>query len=138
MTAGQFRFGYFARDYDATVAFYREGLDLEVIESWDRGTDDRGTLFAAASGVIEVLATPAKGESFGAFDARPPRGAFMAIESRDVEARYERALAKQLPIKEPLADQKWGHRSFCVTEPNGLILYFFRDLNPQGRGGAGA
>jgi len=138
VSPGQFRVGYFARNYDATVAFYREGLELEVIESWDRGADDRGTLFAAASGVIEVLAAPAKGESFGAFDARPPRGAFMVIESRDVEASYERAVAKQLPIKEPLTDQKWGHRSFCVTEPNGLILYFFRDLNPQARGGAGA
>ncbi|HEX7251608.1 MAG TPA: VOC family protein [Thermoanaerobaculia bacterium] len=136
MSPGQFRFGYFARNYEATVAFYRDGLELEVMESWDRGEDDRGTLFAAESGVIEVLATPATGESFGAFDARPPRGAFMVIESRDVEARYERAVAKGLPIKEPLTDQTWGHRSFCVTEPNGLILYFFRDLNPRGRGGA--
>jgi catechol 2,3-dioxygenase-like lactoylglutathione lyase family enzyme len=138
VSQGQFRFGYFARNYDATVAFYREGLELEVIESWDRGADDRGTLFAAESGGIEVLATPEEGESFGVFDTRPPRGAFMVIESRDVETRYERAVAKQLPIKEPLTDQKWGHRSFCVTEPNGLILYFFRDLNPHGRVVAGS
>ena len=58
----------------------------------------------------------------------------MVIESPDVEVRYERAVARQLPIQEPLTDQKWGHRSFCVTEPNGLILYFYRDLNPRGRG----
>lgn len=135
MRPGQFRFGYFARDYEATVAFYRDGLGLEVMESWDRGANDRGTLFAAESGVIEVLAAPAPGESFGAFDARPPRGVFMVIESRDVEARYERAVAKRLAIKEPLTDQAWGHRSFCLTEPNGLIVYIFRDLNPQNPGG---
>jgi len=56
MSVGQFRFAYFTPHYESTVAFYRDGLDLPVIETWDRNPDDRGTLFGAASGVIEVLA----------------------------------------------------------------------------------
>ncbi len=55
MRAGQFRFSYFTPEYEATLAFYRDGLGFSILESWDRGLDDRGTLFGAASGVIEVL-----------------------------------------------------------------------------------
>jgi catechol 2,3-dioxygenase-like lactoylglutathione lyase family enzyme len=33
MSRGQFRFSYFTPDYDATVAFYRDGLGLPVVES---------------------------------------------------------------------------------------------------------
>ena len=44
----EFRAAYFPRDYETTLAFYREGLELPVVESWDRGPSDRGTVFEAA------------------------------------------------------------------------------------------
>jgi catechol 2,3-dioxygenase-like lactoylglutathione lyase family enzyme len=127
MKSGQFRFGYFTPVYEATVAFYRDGLELPIIEAWDRSSDDRGTLFGAASGMIEVLALAESGQSDHLWDERPPQGAFMVIEVDLVEARYERALEKGLPIQQGLKDQLWGHRSFCVRDPNGLTLYFFSD-----------
>jgi catechol 2,3-dioxygenase-like lactoylglutathione lyase family enzyme len=127
MSEGQFRFAYFTPDYESTVAFYRDGLELPVIETWNRSPDDRGTLFGAASGMIEVLALPKSGESSHLWDDRPPQGAFMVIEVDQVEARYQRAVEKGLPIKQELKDQGWGHRSFCVRDPNGLTLYFFTE-----------
>jgi hypothetical protein len=81
----------------------------------------------AASGIIEVLALPQSGGSAHLFDARPPQGAFMVIEVDQVEARYQRAVEKRLPIQEALKEQAWGHRSFCVRDPNGLTLYFFSE-----------
>jgi catechol 2,3-dioxygenase-like lactoylglutathione lyase family enzyme len=54
--AGEIRFIFRAKDYDASVTFYRDGLELPIVGSWDRGPDERGTLFQAASGIIEVLA----------------------------------------------------------------------------------
>ena len=45
MREGEFRFSYFTREYEATVAFYRDGMALPVVGSWDRGSEDRGTLF---------------------------------------------------------------------------------------------
>jgi len=123
----QFRFGYFTPDYEATVAFYQEGLELPVVETWDRNPDDRGTLFGAASGIIEVLALPKSGTSSHLWDRRHPQGAFMVIEADDLELRYKLAVEKGLPITQGLKDQEWGHRSFCVSEPNGLTLYFFRE-----------
>ena len=128
MSTGQFRFAYFTPAYGSTVAFYRDGLELSVIETWDRHPDDRGTLFGAASRMIEVLAFPQGGSSSHLWDDRPPQGAFMVIEVDQVEACYQRAVAKGLPITQALTDQAWGHRSFCVREPNGLTLYLFSEI----------
>ncbi len=127
----QFRFSYFTPKYEATVAFYRDDLELAVLESWDRGADDRGTLFAAASGVIEVLLRP-KGQALShLWDDRPPQGAFMVIEVPDVEHAYRRAVARRLLIQHELATQPWGHRGFCVREPNGLTLYMFSETQKE-------
>ena len=125
MSKGEFRFSYFTPQYEATLAFYRDGLGLPLLESWDRNLDDRGTLFAAASGVIEVLARPEGAEPAHLWDRRPPQGAFMVIEVDDVDAQYRRAVERGLSIKQELADQEWGHRGFCLLEPNGLVLYLF-------------
>src|SRR5512147_2819588 len=119
MPRGQFRFSYFTDDYDSTVAFYRYGLDLPILESWDRDADDRGALFAAASGVIEVLARPKRGEAAHFWDDRPPQGAFMVIEVEDVEQTYRRAIEKGLPIQEP------SH--LLRSRANGLTLCFFTE-----------
>jgi len=121
----QFRFAYFTPDFESTVAFYRDDLELPVVGSWDRGPDDRGALFGAASGIIEVLARPQSGVSSHLFDDRPPQGAFMVIEVADVEELHRKALDKNLPIQQELKNQSWGHRSFCLREPNGLTLYLF-------------
>lgn len=126
-TEGQFRFSYFTRDYDRTVAFYRDGLELPVVESWDRSADDRGTLFGAASGIIEVVFRPDNPAAFHGWDDRPPQGAFMVIEVPDVERAYRRAREKNLPMREELTTQAWGHRSFCLLEPNGLVIYVFSE-----------
>ena len=96
-------------------------------ESWDRNADDRGSLFQASGGIIEVVHRPT-GPSTHLWDDRPPQGAMMVIEVDDVDAEYRRVTGKKLPIVEPLKDQSWGHRSFCVREPNGLTLYMFSEL----------
>src|SRR4051794_13416555 len=102
MSEGEVRFAYFTPLYEATVAFYRDALELPVIGSWDRHPDDRGTIFRAASGRIEVLALPTRGGSSHLWDDRPPQGAFMVVEVDELEARYQRALDRGLPIKQAL------------------------------------
>ena len=92
-------------------------MGLPVIGSWNRNPDDRGTLFGAASGIIEVLALPQSSELSHLFDPRPPQGAFMVIAVEDVTQQYLRAVDKGLPITQTLTNQEWGHRSFCMTEP---------------------
>jgi hypothetical protein len=50
------------------------------------------------------------------------------IEVEDVELKYRQVIEKGLPVQQELTTQAWGHRSFCVREPNGLTLYFFSEL----------
>ncbi len=52
----------------------------------------------------------------------------MVIEADQVESLYQHAVERGLPIQQALKDQAWGHRGFCVREPNGLTLYFFAEL----------
>ncbi len=126
--AGEFRFAFFARDYDRTLTYYRDGLELPVVDSWDRGPDDQGTVFGAASGLIEILRVPTVQEPDGVWDYRSPQGAWMVIETEDVDAWYGRVLEKGLSIKEPLMDQEWGHRSFRLVDPDGIELFVFTKI----------
>ena len=122
---GEFRCAFFVRDYEVSVAFYRDGLALQVIDTWDHGPDDRGTMFAAAVGIIEVLALPSEMAQDASWDYREPRGVTIAIEADDVDQWHHRILSQGLPLKQQLTDQPWGHRSFMVTDPDGLTLYIF-------------
>jgi catechol 2,3-dioxygenase-like lactoylglutathione lyase family enzyme len=128
MSTREFRCGFYARDYEETLAFYRDGLQLPVLQSWDRSPDDRGTLFAAASGIIEVQALPRQRVLTGVADTRPPQGVGLVIEVDDVDAWYQRAVQKGLPIAEGLVNQKWRHRSFRLTDPAGVGLYIFSKI----------
>jgi hypothetical protein len=49
----------------------------------------------------------------------------MVIQAADVDELHRRALDKNLPIQQAPILQPWGHRTFCLREPNGLTLYFF-------------
>ena len=122
---GEFRTAYFARDYEACLAFYRDGLGLPELECWDRGADDRGTMFEAGDGRIEILARPAQPDPDSVWDHRPPQGVLFVLERDDVEELYERAVERGLEIRESLRDQRWGHRSFVVADPEGVGIYVY-------------
>ncbi len=124
---GQFRCAYFARDYEAALGFYRDGLQLPIVADWDRGPDDRGTMFGAASGVVEVLALPDKQTPDPVWDYRTPQGIMLVIEADDVDAWYQRAAAAGLAFKQELTNQAWGHRSFTLTDPDGITLYIYSE-----------
>ncbi|KAK9812947.1 hypothetical protein WJX72_006179 [[Myrmecia] bisecta] len=128
----EFRFSYFTPIYDQTVAFYRDSLKLPLVDSWDRNPSDKGSCFRAASGLIEVLTVPLPGESTEhLWDDRPPQGVFVVMEVDNVEAMYRQAVAQGLPIKHKLAKQSWGHETFSLVEPNGLVIYMFSHLPPD-------
>jgi catechol 2,3-dioxygenase-like lactoylglutathione lyase family enzyme len=116
---GEFRFIFRAKEYEPSVAFYRDGLELMIAQSWDRGPDQRGTIFQAASGLIEILALPADREYV------PPQGLEIAYEVDDVDAWYQRVHRKGLPIQGDLTNKPWGHRSFSVIDPDGVKVILF-------------
>ena len=117
-----FRFVYFTPRYDATLAFLGDALELEIVTSWDRAGDHRGTIFAAASGQLEVLENEAieRGES-----RTGTGGPFAAIEVADVDALHARLTGKGVATHYPLEDKPWGHRGFSVLDPNGVEIAFY-------------
>lgn len=114
---GEFRFVCHVAEFDATVSFYRDALGLDVVGGWDRGADDRGMLFRAASGIIEILRTHE--------NEPPPTNAWLLIEVTDIATLYQRVRKMELTLREELFDTPWGHRRFVVTDPNGVNVAFF-------------
>ena len=125
---GAFRFTYFTDKYDETWKFYEDKLGFSLEHSWDRNDHDKGALFKAGVGLIEILLRPNEEEHrYTGVASRTPQGAFMCIQVWDVDARFEQYKSKGVPFKQEIADQPWGHRGFYVVEPNGLVLFFFQE-----------
>jgi len=120
--AGQreFRYYYFTPSYDEAVAFYRDRVGLEVVSSWDRSTEERGTIFMSPNGIglIEV--------EYGA-QSGPAGGLY--IEMDDVDAWYAAVEARGVPIAQPIHDTSYGHRQFRIVDPAGLEIGFFSFLD---------
>lgn len=113
----EFRFFYFTSHYDAAVAFYRDGLDLPIFRSWDRGPADRGTIFRAPNGggMIEI--------EFG--EDSPPSRAGFYIQVDDVDAWYKKAAQRGLNITGALEVTSYRHRNFWLTDPAGFRIGMF-------------
>lgn len=128
MNKGAFRFTYFTNKYKETFRFYQETLGFEVKHLWDRSENDKGALFKAGVGLIEILQTPndTSLENAG-LDYRKPQGAFMCIQVMQIDDLFEKYNLLAVPFKQKITDQSWGHRTFTVLDPNGIALYFFEE-----------
>ena len=114
----EFRFYFFTPEYDETVAFYRDVMQLEIVRSWDRSDQERGTVFASPNGTgfIEVEQG----------DELPRINGGFYIEVDDVESWYERVTAAGARIKKSLGVTGYGHLNFKVLDPSGIEVGFFQ------------
>jgi catechol 2,3-dioxygenase-like lactoylglutathione lyase family enzyme len=125
---GKFRFAYFTDKYEETCSFYRDTLELKREHSWDRNEHDKGSLFKAGLGLIEVMKLPGDEQyRIKGLDYRKPQGVFMVIQVWEIDELYEKYKNKGVALKEEIKDQDWGHRSFAVLDPNGVVLFFVED-----------
>ena len=125
---GAFRFTYFTEKYEETWSFYKDLLGFRLEHSWDRSDRDKGALFKAGAGLIEVLLHPGdEAHHYAGLDYRKPQGVFMCIQVWDIDERFTRYQSLGLEFRQEVTDQPWGHRSFSLPEPSGLILFFFQE-----------
>lgn len=125
---GAFRFAYFTEKFDETCKFYEEKLHFDLEHSWDRSEHDKGALFKAGAGLIEILLFPDDDRYKNAgLDYRSPQGAFAVIQVWNIDELFLRLRSIGVPFEQEITDQSWGHRSFSVIEPNGLILLFIQE-----------
>ncbi len=126
---GQFRFTYFTDKYLETFDFYQSKLTFQLAHSWDRSEDDKGALFKAGPGLIEILHRPNDpGKHIAGLDYRTPQGVFLGIQVGNIDDLFKNYKSAGVPFKQDLTDQPWGHRSFSLLEPNGLVLFFFQEM----------
>ena len=98
---GKFRFTYFTDKYDETLEFYQHKLGLRLEHSWDRDADDKGALFKAGVGLIEVLLFRSEEERQSAgLDYRSPQGVFMCIQVWNVDELFEQYRSKGVSFNE--------------------------------------
>lgn len=119
---GNFRFVFTARNYAASVAFYRDGLGLPIDHDWDFSPADRGTVFVAGGGSVEVFGRAEDSEYLS------PRGVSMTIQVTDVDAFYQLARQRGLTIVDPPADYPWGQRILRVSDPDGIIISLYTPI----------
>jgi uncharacterized glyoxalase superfamily protein PhnB len=124
---GAFRFTYFAAKYEETLQFYEQALKFKLEHSWDREANDKGALFRAGEGLIEILLFPEGSQKNEGLDYRNPQGVFMCIQVWNIDVLFHQFKSNDIPFKQEITDQSWGHRSFSIFEPNGLVLYFFEE-----------
>jgi len=117
-----FRFIFRAADYPKAIDFYRNKLEFPVIMDWDRSPAERGTVFKANTGEIEVLAVPPRMEH------THPQGFELCIEVDQVDTFCQFILSKGIRLNGNLSDKPWGHRTFSVLDPDGIKLIFFSIL----------
>jgi catechol 2,3-dioxygenase-like lactoylglutathione lyase family enzyme len=121
MTA--FRVIFRASDYEASVAFYRETLGLQVDRAWDRGPTQKGTIFVAGTGFVEVLAMDEAHE--------PPQGIELYVPVADVDAFAEELRAQDIALYSELTDKPWGHRTVSVLDPDGVRVIAYSEIEPS-------
>ncbi|MEU2041628.1 VOC family protein [Nocardia niwae] len=99
-------------DYEATLAFYRDGLELAIAREYPGGT----VLFAGQS-LIEVAAHGGSGRS-SSFE-----GAIW-LQVRDVSATAAELASKGIAIDRAPVEEPWGLHEMWVRDPDGVPIVF--------------
>ena len=103
--------------FDASLAFYRDVIGLEVVEEWtDAGHG--AVLSAGGPARVELIDLPDAGRINA--DAM-----FIGLKVAAIEALHERAVAGGHEIVREPADRPWGGRGFVVRDPNGVAVNIY-------------
>ncbi len=116
----EFRFSFHTMKYQETIDFYRDLLAFPVVKTWNRGFNDSGHLFQAASGLIVVLQS-------ATMQVEPLKDAVILIQVEDLDRYYSDLKERGVSIVQEIRKREWGHRDFKIADPNGLILGFYSE-----------
>jgi catechol 2,3-dioxygenase-like lactoylglutathione lyase family enzyme len=122
LPTGQFRLVFSPKNYEASHAFYVQGLGLPIDHEWDYGGGDRGIVFLAASGMIELL-----GLAPGAQYVQP-QGVGVLIQVDSADRWHQLAQERSLPVIQEPVTYPWGHRVVRLQDPDGLVVSLFHPV----------
>lgn len=119
LTNGQFRVVYSPQDYEAAVAFYRDGLGLPVDHEWDFGGGDRGIVFIAGGGMVELIGLM-PGQEYV-----KPQGIGLLIQVDDADRWFKLAGERALNVVQEPTTYPWGQRIVRLADPDGIVVSLF-------------
>jgi glyoxylase I family protein len=121
-----------ARDFDASVTFYREGLGMTPAIAWGQG-DSRAVMLDTGNGNhLEVFAGGAAHPTRSPGESEPPL-LHIAFRTRSCDASFARARAAgAVVVAEPKtvtipSDPPTTVRIAFCTGPDGETIEFFQD-----------
>jgi catechol 2,3-dioxygenase-like lactoylglutathione lyase family enzyme len=114
-------------DPDAALAFYRDGLDLEVRNDVAKGDFRWITVGAASQPDVAIVLTnylngsPADNDAVASLVAK---GALNGVHfnADDLDATFEKLRAAGAEIVEEPTEQPWGVRDGAVRDPAGNLV----------------
>lgn len=102
------------RDFDRSVAFYRDVLGLHPMREFGKGAS-RGIVFFLGGGYLELTDR----------QIDPPASSTeLWLQVRDVRDTERQLRAARVPILESAAEKPWGLIELRAADPDGLVLIF--------------
>lgn len=128
MKALEFRFAFHARDFETSIRFYRDLLELEPAPGWWDRPDGKGALFSAGRTAVVEIYGAAQGETY---DGPSPTAINLALrlpDSSAVDDFHDQLTRVGIQGLESPQDRPWGHRSFIVRDPDGIPIHIYCEL----------
>ena len=106
------RFMLHPREFDRSVAFYRDILGLHPMREFGKA-GSRGVVFFLGGGYLELTDR----------QVEPPASSTeIWLQVRDVRQAERELRAAEVPIIESAVEKPWGLIELRVTDPDGLVL----------------
>ena len=106
------RFMLHPRDFDRSVAFYRDTLGLHPMREFGEGRS-RGIVFFLGGGFLEITDR----------QVEPPASSTeLWLQVRDVRQAERELRAAAVPILESAVEKPWGLLELRVRDPDGLMM----------------
>jgi catechol 2,3-dioxygenase-like lactoylglutathione lyase family enzyme len=127
MTVKEFRIALITDDFEAAVAFYRDGLGLDPTDIWTSGNGGRGEMFLAERATLEIL-DPAYAESVDQIEVgeRVSGQIRFAFEVADVHTAMKRALEYGATLVHEPVQTPWSDTNVRLRSPEGLQITLYQ------------
>lgn len=125
MAASELRVALTVPDFDAAVAFYRDGLGLQQVADWS-SADGRVVLLGAGRATLELV-DERQAETIDRIEAgkRVSGTVRLALEVGDSDAVARRLVEAGAEEVAPPVTAPWGDRNARVRAPDGMQLTLF-------------